>query len=111
MRRNARVDANQPEVVKYLRGLGWAVHHTHQLGKGHPDLLVSRRVQGLPWACVVELKDGSKPPSAQKLTKDEQDFAEEYLGPYVVCNSPEDCAQKLLAEANHHWLTLGRGKD
>ena len=106
MRRAAKVDIGQPETVAYLRGLGWHVAHTHRLGQGFPDFLCSRRMNGIPWACLVELKS-----PGGKLTKDEQRFAEEYLGPLIVAYGPEDAAEKLLAEANHHWLTFGRGRD
>ena len=101
-----KVDGNQPETVAYLRQLGWSVVHLHTLGHGVPDLLCAKRMHGIPWACLVELKI----PGA-KLTKDEQRFAEEYTGPMIVAYGPEDAAVKLLAEANHHWLTFGRGRD
>ena len=41
----------------------------------------------------VEVKDGTKPPSARKLTPDELDFASRFTV-YVV-TSPEDAAQML----------------
>ena len=94
-----KADANQPETVAYLRKLGWAVHHTHALGNGYPDLHVSKRVHGFPWSCLLEVKMPGK-----KLTPDEQKFAEEFQGSLLVCYGPEDCAEKLLREANHHWL-------
>ncbi len=111
MRRAARADANQPAVVKYLRSLGYAVHHTHTIGHGFADLIVSKRAHGFPWCALIELKDGSKPASAQKLTEDEQKFAEEFLGPLIVCNSAEDCAQKLLCEINHFWKAYWGAKE
>ena len=41
MRRAARVDANQPELVAQLRGIpGLTVQHLHAVGAGCPDLLV-----------------------------------------------------------------------
>lgn len=66
MKRLARakaVDANQPGIVEVLRMVGAYVHIS-----GEPyDLLVAYRGQ---WF-VIEVKDGSKPPSAQKLTAKE----------------------------------------
>lgn len=66
MKRLARakaIDANQPGIVEVLRMVGAYVHIT-----GEPyDLLVAYRGQ---WH-VIEVKDGSKPPSAQKLTAKE----------------------------------------
>jgi hypothetical protein len=41
-----RVDGNQAEVVSELRRRGWAVLHLHTVGKGCPDLLVSKRGLG-----------------------------------------------------------------
>ncbi len=94
-----RADANQPEIVAYLRGLGYHVAHTHTIGHGFPDLLVSKKVKGIPWSALLEVKA-----PGGKLTKDEQEFAEEYRGKLIVCYGPEDCAEKLLQEANNHWI-------
>lgn len=38
--RAAKVDANQPEIVKALRAAGATVWHLHKEGSGCPDLLV-----------------------------------------------------------------------
>lgn len=64
MRRAARVDANQAEIVAALRKIGCRVMLMQAMGEGFPDLLVSFR--GL--LTLIEVKDGSKPPSARKLT-------------------------------------------
>jgi hypothetical protein len=94
LRRAARIDANQPETIAHLRKLGWSVKPTHTVGDGFPDL-----VAGKPgFNCLVELKDGGKPPSERKLTEDQEDFAKEWTGPYVACLGPEDCAAKLEVE-------------
>ena len=56
-------DTNQPGIVATLRAHGAYVHHA-----GDPfDLLVGYRGA---WF-VLEVKDGSKPPSAQRLTDKE----------------------------------------
>lgn len=102
MRRAAKVDANQPATVAYLRKLGWSVIPTHTLGQGRPDFMAGKPC----FACWVELKDGSKPPSARKLTPDEQKFAEEWRGPYIVCTGPEDCAARLDEELRHVQLAF-----
>lgn len=67
MKRNARVDSNQPEIIAALRKLGAAVLVTSQL-KNAFDILVGFRSQ--LW--IMEIKDGSKPPSQRKLTSGEQ---------------------------------------
>ncbi|MGI3168423.1 hypothetical protein ACRARG_04675 [Pseudooceanicola sp. C21-150M6] len=39
MRRAAKVDANQRELVEQLRGIGMSVQPLHSVGGGCPDLL------------------------------------------------------------------------
>jgi len=68
MRRAAAVDANQPSVVDTLRRAGCVVECLHSVGGGVPDLLVGRR--GVVY--LLEVKDGSKPPSKQALTDDQK---------------------------------------
>jgi hypothetical protein len=38
---------------------------------------------------MIELKDGNKTKSQQKLTPDEVEFQEKWQGNYAVCNSLE----------------------
>lgn len=91
MRKKARVDANQKEVVKQLRDRGVSVLHTHQLGKGAPDLILGYYGSNY----LVELKDGAKTKSQQKLTPDELDFMNKWGGNYAVCNSLEQILQLI----------------
>lgn len=99
--RAKRKDANHNEIAEYLQERGWAVHDTSGLGFGFPDALVGKP----EFCCVVEIKDGSKPPSARKLTPDEQRFKDNWTGPYVLAESPEDAAKQLDAL---YALALGR---
>lgn len=64
VRRRAKVDANHADIVQALRSVGWYVIDLARAGSGVPDLLCVRRgmVQ------LVEVKDGSKKPSARRLT-------------------------------------------
>jgi len=62
MRRNARVDSNQKEIVEKMRSMGCAVIHTYQLKEAF-DLLVG--FQGELY--VVEVKKDEK----SKLTPGE----------------------------------------
>ena len=39
---------------------------------------------------MVEIKDGSKPPSKQKLTDGEKSFADEWRGAYAIVRSVQD---------------------
>ena len=85
MRKKARVDANQKEIVQELRKRDISVLHTHQLGKGAPDIIVGYMNSNY----LIELKDGNKSKSQQRLTKDELDFSLKWCGSYAVCNSLE----------------------
>jgi hypothetical protein len=67
MRRAARTDANQAEIVAALRKIGATVQPLHQVGAGCPDLLVGFR--GVNW--LIEVKDVNKPPSRRQLTADQ----------------------------------------
>ena len=67
-----RTDDNQPEIIAAFRACGWYVRDTSRLGEGFPDLVVYRPQNGI---VLVEVKDGTKPPSARQLTKDESEFA------------------------------------
>lgn len=60
-----RVDRNHAEIRDGLRGLGWQVGDLSGAGDGIPDLIV-RISPGFPH--LLEVKDGDKPLSAQKLT-------------------------------------------
>jgi Holliday junction resolvase len=72
MSRHARrVDANQSQVVDELRARGWFVFSLAATGRGCADLLIARK--GV--MKLIEVKDGSKIPSARKLTTKEALFA------------------------------------
>ena len=90
-RRAAKADANQPDIVQTFRDLGATVQHLHTVGMGCPDIIVGFR--GVNY--LVEIKDGSKPPSGQKLTPPEQYFFDHWNGQVCIVNSP-DAAANLL---------------
>jgi hypothetical protein len=95
--RAGKVDDNQRSVVMALRAIGCLVHHTHEAGGGFPDLLVGYRGRWLP----VEIKDGSKPPSARKLTPRQviwHDKASIHGLPVLVVTSGADAIEKVRAE-------------
>lgn len=75
MRRAARVDDNQMEIVRAMRAVGATVRVITQ-GDGLPDLLVGYNGHTI----LMEIKDGNKPPSARKLTDNEQKFFDEWKG-------------------------------
>lgn len=85
--RARRTDANQTEIVRALRALGLTVEVLSHVGDGVADLCV-RCPPGPAW--WVEVKDGSKPPSARVLTDDEYKFSRRWDGWYVVVESVEE---------------------
>ena len=84
-RRAARVDENQPEIVKAFRDLGWYVLIISQL-KNCCDIIVSRNGRTI----AVEIKDSEKPPSQQKLSEGELKFEREWLGEYMIVRCYSD---------------------
>lgn len=66
MIRAAKVDSNQPEIVKALRKVGATVLITSQL-KNAFDILVGYEGK----LFIIEIKDGTLSPSRRKLTKGE----------------------------------------
>ena len=92
LRRAAKIDANQREIVTALRAAGGYWIHL-----GHPvDGIAGYRSRWEP----VEIKDGRKPPSARELTEDQFAFVrdcEAYRMPVIVATSAEDLLSKLRA--------------
>lgn len=87
-----RVDANQPDMTKLLRIMGASVQPIHVVGKGCPDLLVG--YDGLNY--LLEIKDPIKPPSARKLTDDEQKWHENWRGQVAVVETIGDVIEIIL---------------
>lgn len=83
--RAAKIDANQNEIVEALRKIGCSVQILSSVGKGCPDILVGKN--GVNY--LIEIKDGKKPKSAQKLTPDQIEWHEKWNGSVVVVNSVE----------------------
>ena len=87
MRRARRTDGNHAEIRTVLRQLGCVVEDLSDVGRGIPDLLV-RTPKGR--VLLVEVKDGSKPPSRQRLTEEEIGVANRWDGVYLVVTSVDD---------------------
>jgi len=87
-----KADRNQPEIVKAFRDLGCTVQHLHTVGKGCPDILVG--YEGFNY--LIEIKDGEKPPSARKLTKDEKEWHDKWLGQVDVIENAHDVLDYAL---------------
>lgn len=93
MRRAAKVDDNQPQIVKALRRSGAYVILTSQL-KNAFDLLVI--YQGVIY--IVEVKDGSKTKSRRQLTEGEEicrHGVESHGAKYHIIESVDDALKMI----------------
>lgn len=93
MRRAARTDANQKEIVNALRRVGATVHDTSRLGEGFPDIVAGYRSINY----FLEVKDGSKPPSQKKLTEAEAKWHSEWSGQSAVVESVDEALRVIGA--------------
>lgn len=86
MRRAAKVDGNQRQIVAALRGVGCSVQHLHAVGQGCPDILVGKNGVNV----LMEIKDGSLPPSRRALTDDEAEWHQLWRGQVCTVNSVDE---------------------
>jgi hypothetical protein len=84
LRRAARIDSNQPEIVEAFRKLGCSVLIISQL-KNCCDIFVARGK-----TAAIEIKDGSLPKSKRQLTEGEMDFMHSWKGLYFIVESLDD---------------------
>ena len=91
MRRAARVDDNQAEIVSALRQVGATVQVLSGVGQGCPDLLVGIFHRNF----LFEVKDGNKSPSRQALTAEEAIWHNEWKGKVVIVTSAEEAVAQL----------------
>lgn len=92
MRYKSKVDRNQAEIVKALRGIGATVLHCHTL-KNAFDILVGYK--GINY--IMEIKDGELPPSKKRLTEGEQDFKDTWRGgEYYIVESIDQALDIIL---------------
>ena len=80
MRRASRTDANQAEIAKALREHGCSVLSIATIGDGCPDLLCG--YQGRNY--LLEVKDGSKPPSRRKVNDNQVEWHRTWRGQVAV---------------------------
>lgn len=90
MRRAARRDENERKVIDALRACGAYVKQIND--EGAFDLLVSYR----GFTLLLEVKDGSKSPSARALTPAEQKFHDEWPGDNLYIVTSEHDALDIL---------------
>lgn len=95
MRVRARKDGNHAAIAKALVQYGCSVLDLSQLGGGVPDLLVAIHGRSM----LMEVKDGSKPPSARKLTEDQSEFHATWRGATAIVSDIDSAlrAARVLA--------------
>ena len=87
MRRKARLDSNQRELVAFAKKHGATVTHLHPLGRGIPDILIGYRGRNY----LIEIKSSEK----SKLSEDEQTFFNNWRGSASVITSKIDLIRLL----------------
>jgi hypothetical protein len=92
VRRAAKIDANQPEIVQALRKAGATVQTLAMVGAGCPDLLVGFQGRNL----LMEVKDGRLPPSRRRLTTDEQNWCVAWRGQVAIVKSVDDALKLIM---------------
>lgn len=92
MRRAAKVDDNQAEIVAALRKAGYSVCVLSAVGKGVPDIMVGSYGVNV----LLEIKDGSKPASARKLTADEAKWHKAWKGQVAVVSSVYEALEAVF---------------
>ncbi len=89
--RPKKVDANQAEIFAALRKCGAVVVDTSQCSGLGFDAVVGIRGRVL----LIEIKDGSKPPSKQALTDSEKAAQRDFGGSYHVVRSVDEALALL----------------
>lgn len=92
MRRAHKTDANQKTIIDAMRVAGATVHSLAGLGNGVPDVLVGYKGVTI----LMEIKDGDKSPSRQKLTDYQVTFMSNWTGgPLAIVNDVESALRIL----------------
>lgn len=89
MRRAAKVDANQAEIVEFLRKNGATVQSLGAVGKGCPDLLIGYMGKNI----LAEVKDGKNGLNTEQIK-----WHNGWNGQITVIRSVEDAG--LLLKIN-----------
>ena len=87
MRRAARADTNQPDIVKALRRGGATIWHTHTIGRGGPDIVIGY--------CGVNVLAEIKRDEREPLTPAEFKFHAAWRGQIVRLTNECEAAQLL----------------
>ena len=90
MRHRARTDGNHAEIRDLLRKLCPCVEDTSDVGRGFSDLVVKTSRGSI---FMVEIKDGSLPPSRRALTEHEEKFKLRWESSYIVVTNEEEAIE------------------
>jgi len=96
-RRAAKVDANHAAITAALRQAGCTVQSLAATGAGCPDLLVG--YHGVNY--LLEIKDGTLPPSRRHLTEDQIEFFAKWRGSVRIANSVAEALHLVGAIAHN----------
>lgn len=94
MRRAARVDGNQAEIVKALRQIGASVATCHAVGQGFPDICVGYNGDTF----LLEIKDPTKPKGDQKLTPSQVEWHQRWRGHVAVVKTIQQALEAIGVE-------------
>lgn len=86
MRRAAKIDRNQPEIVDALRDEGASVQILSAVGKGCPDILVG--YNEVNYLMEIKYEDG-------KLTDDQRVWHTHWLGKVYIVRTPHDAIRLI----------------
>jgi hypothetical protein len=92
MRQRAKIDENQPDIVKALQQIGCSVQSLAACGNGVPDLLVGYRGVNI----LLEVKDGAKTASRKKLTPDQLIWHALWSGQVAVVSTVDEAVSMVL---------------
>ena len=94
MRRAAKIDRDQPEIVDGLIRFGATVQSLATVGVGCPDLLVGFKERNY----LLEVKNESDPPSAQKLTDYQKAWHKMWRGRVATVRSLSEAILVLMGD-------------
>lgn len=85
VRRRAKIDGNQREIVDALVQVGCSVSSASEVGDGFPDLVIGYLARSGPRCTVAEVK---RPKG--KLTDDQVRWRCKWVGPFVIFRTVDD---------------------
>jgi hypothetical protein len=88
MRRAARTDSNQHELVQAMRKIGAKVYHVRK----PLDLLVGYRGENI----LMEVKNPEKKGHADEFTKEETDFIATWPGRIAICYTIDEAIAAVI---------------